>query len=149
MVVSRVCSSHLIAAEVTDTLEEAAQKMACNHVGALAVFDEGTLVGIISEADIVTAVAEEASLFAASVDEYMTEEPITIALEDDAGLAARRMVEHGISHLPVLDAGSAIAMVSKGDLMASGARPRWPGLELSSDQLGVVAEGGLQASSAH
>jgi CBS domain-containing protein len=121
MVVSRFCSSDLIAAEVTDTLIEAAQQMARNHVGALAVFDEGSLVGIISEADIVTAIAEEASLFAASVEEYMTEEPITIAPGDDAGLAARRMVEHGISHLPVVDAGSAIAMVSKGDLLAIGA----------------------------
>jgi CBS domain-containing protein len=121
MVVSGFCSSDLIAAEVTDTLLEAAQKMAHNHVGALAVFDEGALVGIISEADIVTAVAEEASLFAASVDEYMTEGPITVASGDDAGLAARRMVAHGIGHLPVLDAGSAIGMVSRGDLLAIGA----------------------------
>jgi CBS domain-containing protein len=121
MVVSGFCSSDLIAAEVTDTLLEAAQKMACNHVGALAVLDEGALVGIISEADIVAAVAEEASLFAASVEDYMTEEPITVASGDKAGLAARRMVEHGISHLPVVDAGAAIGMVSKGDLLAIGA----------------------------
>jgi CBS domain-containing protein len=121
MKVESLCSNNLITAEVTDTLVEAAQKMARNHVGALAVLDEGTLVGVLSEADVVKAVAEEASLDVTAVDEYMTEDAITVVPGDDAGVAAQRMVEHGIGHLPVMDAGSAIAMLSKGDLMAVGA----------------------------
>jgi CBS domain-containing protein len=121
MKVESLCSNDLITAEVTDTLVEAAQKMARNHVGALAVLDEGTLVGVLSEADLVKAVAEEASLEVTAVDEYMTEDAITVVPGDDAGIAAQRMVDHGIGHLPVMDAGSAIGMVSKGDLMAVGA----------------------------
>jgi CBS domain-containing protein len=121
MKVESLCSNDLITAEVTDTLVEAAQKMARNHVGALAVLDEGTLVGVLSEADLVKAVAEEASLEVTAVDEYMTEDAITVVPGDDAGIAAQRMVEHGIGHLPVMDAGSAIGMVSKGDLLAVGA----------------------------
>jgi CBS domain-containing protein len=121
MKVESLCSSGLITAEVTDTLFEAAQKMARNHVGALAVLDEGTLVGVLSEADVVAAVAEEASLGVTAVDEYMTEDAITVVPGDDAGIAAQRMVEHGIGHLPVMDAGSAIGMLSKGDLLAVGA----------------------------
>ncbi|HXN78868.1 MAG TPA: CBS domain-containing protein [Candidatus Dormibacteraeota bacterium] len=121
MKVESLCSSGLITAEVTDTLFEAAQKMARNHVGALAVLDEGTLVGVLSEADVVAAVAEEASLEVTAVDEYMTEDAITVVPGDDAGIAAQRMVEHGIGHLPVMDAGSAIGMLSKGDLLAVGA----------------------------
>ena len=50
MKVASLCSTDLITVEVTDTLFEAAQKMARNHVGALAVLDEGTLVGVLSEA---------------------------------------------------------------------------------------------------
>ena len=120
MKVEAVCSNVLITAEVTDTLFEAAQKMARNHVGALAVLDEGTLVGVLSEADLVTAVAEERSLDVTAVEDYMTEDAITVVPGDDAGIAAQRMVEHGIGHLPVMDAGSAIGMLSKGDLLAVG-----------------------------
>jgi len=120
MKVETLCSGVLITAEVTDTLFEAAQKMSRNHVGALAVLDEGTLVGVLSEADLVTAVAEERSLDVTAVEDYMTEDAITVVPGDDAGIAAQRMVEHGIGHLPVMDAGSAIGMLSKGDLLAVG-----------------------------
>ena len=123
MKVATLCSTEVITAEVTDTLFEAAQKMARNHVGALAVLDEGALVGVISEADLVTAIAEEASPELTAVDEYMTEGAITVTRQDDAAIAARRMVEHGIGHLPVIDHDSAIGMVSKGDLLALGAVP--------------------------
>src|SRR5450759_4254511 len=123
MKVATLCSAEVITAEVTDTLFEAAEKMAHNHVGALAVLDEGALVGVISEADLVRAIAEEASFELTAVDEYMTEGAITITPQDDAAIAARRMVEHGIGHLPVIDHDSAIGMVSKGDLLALGAVP--------------------------
>jgi CBS domain-containing protein len=85
--------------------------------------DEGALVGVISEADLVTAMAEEASPELTAVDEYMTEGAITVTPQDDPAIAARRMVEHGIGHLPVIDHDSAIGMVSKGDLLALGAVP--------------------------
>jgi CBS domain-containing protein len=114
-------SGEMITAEVTDTLFEAAQKMARNHIGALGVLDEGKLVGVISEADLVAAVADEASMELTSVDEYMTEGAITVVPSDEAEIAARRMVEHGIGHLPVVDGDSAIGMLSKGDLLAVGA----------------------------
>lgn len=126
MKVSTLCSTDVITAEVTDTLLEAAQKMAHNHVGALAVLDEGVLVGVISEADLVTAIAEEASFELESVDEFMTDGAITVTPQDDAGIAARRMVENGIGHLPVIERDEAVGMVSKGDLLAVGvvAAPR-------------------------
>jgi CBS domain-containing protein len=121
MKVGDFCSNEVISAEVTDTLFEAAQKMARNRVGALAVLDEGTLVGVISEADLVAAVAEEANLDSTSVDEYMTEGAITVAPGDEGGIAARRMVEHGIGHLPVIEGNVTLGMLSKGDLLAVGA----------------------------
>jgi CBS domain-containing protein len=120
MKVATLCSSGMITADVTDTLFEAALAMARNHVGALAVLDDGVLVGVISEADLVSAVAEEAPLELTSVDEFMTEGAITVTPGDDAGIAARRMVENGIGHLPVVDHDLPIGMVSKGDLLAVG-----------------------------
>jgi len=126
MKIATLCSSGVITAEVTDTLFEAAQSMASNHVGALAVVDEGVLVGVISEADLVIAIAEEVPLELTTVDSFMTADAITVTPGDDAGIAARRMVENGIGHLPVIERDSAIGMVSKGDLLAVGvvAAPR-------------------------
>jgi CBS domain len=56
-----------------------------------------------------------------AVEEYMTEDAVTVVRGEDANIAARRMVEHGIGHLSVIDGDSAIGMVSKGDLLAVGA----------------------------
>jgi CBS domain-containing protein len=123
MKISAVCSSAVLTASATDTLLEAAQKMTRHRVGALAVVDEGALVGILSEADLVAAIAEMAGFATTPIADYMTEGAITISPADDAGIAARRMVEHGIGHLPVMDGDTAIAMVSKGDLLAVGAVP--------------------------
>ena len=73
-----------------------------------------------------TAIAEEAPLELTTVDEFMTADAITVTPGDDAGIAARRMVENGIGHLPVMERDSTIGMVSKGDLLALGvvAAPR-------------------------
>lgn len=127
MRVESLCSTEVITADITDTLFEAAERMTRNHVGALAVLDEGVLVGVISEADLVAAIAEEASPTHTAVEEYMTEDPVTVVRGEDASIAARRMVEHGIGHLPVIDGDSAIGMVSKGDLLAVGAVAALPG----------------------
>ncbi len=111
----------MVTADVADTLLEAARKMARHHVGALVVLDDGALVGVISEADVVLAVAEGAGLDRTLIADYMTEGAITIGAAEDAGTAAQRMVEHGIGHLPVIDGEIAVAMVSRGDLLAVGA----------------------------
>ena len=121
MKVGTICTKQLVSVAVSDTLLEAAQKMAHHRVGALAVLDEGALVGVISEADLVAAIAEEATLAKTPVDEYMTEDAITVSPGDDEGVAARRMVEHGIGHLPVTERGLTIGMLSKGDLLSVGA----------------------------
>lgn len=94
--------------------------MASNHVGALAVLDEGVLVGVISEADLVAAIAEHAPMELTTVDEFMTADAITVTPGDDAGIAARRMVENAIGRLPVIERDSTVGMVSKGDLLAVG-----------------------------
>lgn len=121
--VSRLCSGDLIAVGLTDTLLGAAQKMAHKRIGALAVMHQGDLVGVITEADVVCAIAEGASPTTTVVADYMTEAPVTVASTDGVDLAARRMIEHGIGHLPVMDSGVVVGMVSRGDLLAVGAVP--------------------------
>lgn len=117
MRVGRLSNTVLVTADVTDTLLEAARRMDRQHVGAMPVFDEGTLVGVLSERDLVQAMAEGAPPDTTSVADYMTEGPITVRLQDDVSLAARRMREHGIRHLPVVLGGQVVGMLSMRDLL--------------------------------
>lgn len=119
----RICSAPMIAIDVEGSLLEAAQRMTYKRVGALAVLDEGKLVGIISEADLVAAIVERVPLIKTCVRACMTEAPITVSVSDDADRAARYMLEHEIGHLPVMDSGVPVGMISRGDLLAVGAKP--------------------------
>lgn len=120
MKVGSFCSSDLITAESTDTLLEAAEKMSRCHIGALAVLEGDELVGVLSEADLVTAIAEEASLHDTAVEDYMTEEPVSVGPAEEVTTAARRMVENGIGYLLVVEHGAPVGIVSRGDLLALG-----------------------------
>ena len=117
MKVGRISSTVLITADVTDTLLEAATKMDRQHVGALPVLDDGELVGVLSERDLVKAIAERAAADTTSVADYMAEGAITVRLEDDVSVAAKRMREHGIRHLPVVLAGQLVGMLSIRDVV--------------------------------
>lgn len=119
-----VCTRSLVTVDVNDSLLDAAWRMTYRRVGALAVLEKGTLVGVISEADVVCAIVEQAALATTPVREYMTEAPITVSASDDVTLAARYMLEHGIGHLPVIDADrEVVGMLTRSDLLGVGAVP--------------------------
>lgn len=121
MKVGTFCSSDLVTTDATDTLLEAAEKMSRSHIGALAVLDGDELVGVLSEADLVRAIAEEASLHDTAVEDYMTEDPVCIEPANEVTTAARVMVENGIGYLLVVEHGAPVGIVSRGDLLALGA----------------------------
>jgi CBS domain-containing protein len=121
--VGRICSGELVTIDVGDSLVEAAERMTNKRVGALAVMDKGSLVGIISEADLVAAIVEHPPMQATCVRDYMTDTPITVSVLDDADLAATYMLEHEIGHLPVMESSEPVGMLSRSDLLAIGAVP--------------------------
>ena len=106
-----------------ESILDAARKMTYGRVGAVAVTEQEVLVGIISEADVVCAIVEQVAIATTSVREYMTEAPITVSVTDDVALAARYMLANDIGHLPVIDSGELVGMVTRGDLLAIGAVP--------------------------
>lgn len=118
--VGRVCTRTLVTVDVNDSLIDAAQKMSTGRIGGLLVMDKGTLVGVISESDVVCAMVEGASLRATVVSAYMTEDPITVSVDDDVALAARYMFEHGIGHLPVVDSDEPVGILTRTDLLRAG-----------------------------
>jgi len=96
-----------------DTLGEVAERMTLKNVGAVAVKDSGRLIGILTERDLLKAMAARVHSSEARVRQWMTVDPITTSADTDVDDAARVMLEHGFRHLPVLDDdGRVIGIVS-------------------------------------
>ena len=106
-----------ITATADDGLEQVAARLQDKDISALVVLDGYRLVGIITERDIVRAVADRRDLADGTAGEYMTSEPATVDLEMPLAEVARRMLAYGVRHLPVVVAGDVIGMVSARDLL--------------------------------
>jgi CBS domain-containing protein len=100
-----------------DTLGEAAERMAEDGVGSAVVLDSGRLIGILTERDLLRAVAGRVHTSEARVREWMTVDPITATEETSADEAMRTMLEQGFRHLPVIEEGRTIGVVSLRELM--------------------------------
>jgi CBS domain-containing protein len=83
----------------------------------VAIMDGYRLAGIITERDIVRAVADRRDLADGTAGDYMTLEPATVSLETPLGEVARTMLAYGVRHLPVVVGGEVIGMVSARDLL--------------------------------
>lgn len=85
-------------------LVEAAQRLAQRDVGPLPVMEGDSLVGFVTDRDIVVrAIAESRDPATTSVSEVMSEPAVTCYADEDAQMAARLMQEKQIKRLPVLD----------------------------------------------
>jgi len=95
-----------------DTLGEVAEKMRAQNVGAVLVRDYGKLIGILTERDMLRAMAARVHTSEARVRQWMTEDPITAPPDMTADEAAQVMLSHGFRHLPVLDGSTVLGIVS-------------------------------------
>jgi CBS domain-containing protein len=100
-----------------DTLGQAAEAMVERGVGSAVVSDFGRLIGILTERDLLRAVAGRVHSSEARVREWMTAEPITATTSTDLAEAARTMLDQGFRHLPVVEEDRAIGIVSIRDVV--------------------------------
>ena len=98
-----------------DTLQQAAGKMREQQTGSLLVLDGQDLVGIVTERDVLKAVATATPLDT-PVSEVMSKDLITVEPGTSLREAARIMTERWIRHLPVLESGRLVGIVSQRDL---------------------------------
>ena len=97
---------------------DALKMMNENNVGALCVQVDDYLVGIVSERDIVTAIARKgADVLEAPVSAIMTRDVQTCSVDERATALLRRMTEGRFRHLPVVENGQLHAVVSIGDVV--------------------------------
>ncbi len=95
-----------------DTLGEVAERMTKQNVGAVIVKDHGRLIGILTERDMLRAMAARVHTSDARVRQFMTADPITAAPDMPLDDAAQVMLDHGFRHLPVVDGSNVIGVVS-------------------------------------
>lgn len=116
MQVREVMTEATVTDSPSDTLRSAAERMWRNQTGSLLVMDDGRLAGIITERDVLRAVALGADLATCTVDEAMTTEVYTVPPDMELREAAREMAARWIRHLPVVQAGQVLGMVSMRDV---------------------------------
>jgi CBS domain-containing protein len=110
--------SAVYSVQPTDTVFEAITLMAGKNVGALLVMDDGRLVGVISERDYTRKVAllgkdSRTTL----VREIITNRLFTVPPEATVSECLRLMVDNRVRHLPIVEGGAVIGVVSIGDLV--------------------------------
>lgn len=113
--VGSIMSGDLLAVDPAATLADAARQMHARRVGAVVVLDAGRLVGILTERDVLRAVATDR--LEGDVREAMTHAPDTVEAGDTTGHAAALMIHGGFRHLPVVDGEAVVGIVSIRDLM--------------------------------
>ncbi len=101
----------------TQTVRDAARIMAANRVGALAVIENGKLVGILSERDIVfRAVGGDLAVDATTVADIMTREPVTVDIDDAISDSLAAKLGDAFRHLPVMENGQVVGLLSYRDI---------------------------------
>jgi CBS domain-containing protein len=100
-------------------LAEIARDMRAHDSDSVAVIDDAKLVGIITERDLVRAIADGLDPAQASAAMVMTSDPATVTLDEDVSVVAVKMIRLGIRHLPVVDEqGKPAGLVSARNLVA-------------------------------
>jgi CBS domain-containing protein len=113
--IAEVMSRDLLSVERSLALLDAARAMHERRVGAVVVLDRDRLVGILTERDVLRAVATDR--LDGSVGDAMTHAPDTVEAHESSGHAAALMIHGGFRHLPVVEGDAVVGIVSIRDLM--------------------------------
>lgn len=100
----------------SDSLRDAATRMWKQQTGSLLVMEGDGLLGIITERDVMKAVARGDDIDHTPVSAVMTTSVLTVTPETSLPEAARHMATRWVRHLPVVDDGVVVGMVSQRDL---------------------------------
>jgi len=113
-----VKGSQVFSLAPTDSVLRAIEIMADRHIGALVVMQQGTLLGIVSERDYARKVIlKNRSSHDTPVSDIMTSPALTVTLADTIHHCMQVMTEHRFRHLPVMESGRVVGMLSIGDLV--------------------------------
>ena len=109
---NEVMRTEFITVAPEDTLGEVAEKMTVLNVGSVVVKDFGTLIGILTERDLLKAMAARVHSSEARVRQFMTVDPVTATPEMDCEEAEQLMLDKGFRHLPIVEGDDVLGVVS-------------------------------------
>jgi predicted transcriptional regulator len=101
--------------EPDTSLADAVRLMQDNAIGCLVVQHEGRVNGILTERDLLLRTSDT-SLDGLRVGELMTPDPVVLRPDDSIAVAIHKMAVGGFRHIPLVEDGSATAVVSAGDV---------------------------------
>jgi CBS domain-containing protein len=127
MLVGEIMHSDVKTASPSDSFADVAKMMRSHGISSVVVLDGKKLQGIVTERDIVNLVAEGGDSSTTTVERGMTRlDLITVDSKTELADAAEQMVSNNIRHLPIVDGGNVVGIVSIRDMT------RWAAEELSS-----------------
>jgi CBS domain-containing protein len=118
--VGELMTRDVLTVDPADSVGEAAEKMIDRGVGAVVVSDFGRIIGILTERDVLRAVAQRVSPADARTRQWMTPDVVTVPPSMPADEAAQLMLDSNFRHLPVVEEGRVLGIVSIRDVMRPG-----------------------------
>ena len=116
--VEELMSSPPVTCPADASLSEATTLMDRRQIGAVVITDRGGVAGILTERDLLRAAATDIDPHAESVRAWMTADPDVVGVHDQVDAAWSGLTHHHYRHLPVVDHGSLVGVVSLRDLLA-------------------------------
>ena len=117
MRIGGVMRTRLITALPTETAAAAIDRMVEAGIGATLVLDGYSLAGIFTERDVLRLARDGSAFEELVLQDVMTRNPVTIAADDDILAAAQLMGERNVRHLPVVEGGNVVGIVSIRDVL--------------------------------
>ena len=108
-------SRPVVTAKPSETLRAVAKRMNLHAIGCVVVVDQGRVVGVVTERDLLRCTAKGVPPDKAAAESAMTKPVITAGPEDEIPEAIRLLVLHNIKKLPVLDDGRLVGIVTFSD----------------------------------
>jgi CBS domain-containing protein len=119
--IKEVMTRDVRACEPNATVVEAAKVMAQEDVGPIPIVEDGRLVGIVTDRDIVVrVVAEGRDPNATKVSEIASTELVTVSPDDDLDEALKLLAERQIRRLPVVEGDRLVGIVAQADIARLG-----------------------------
>jgi len=113
--------SWVVTMRLDSTIDTVVRRMRLERIGAVIISPDGkSVIGILSERDILHALAEHGTaLLALKAEDLMTREVVTCSREDTLQSVMVKMTQRRIRHLPVVEQGQLAGIVSIGDAVKS------------------------------
>ncbi len=115
--VADIMSHPVVTAAASESIAETATRMRERHVGSVVVVEGDKPIGILTERDMIRIAAAGSDTSTDTVSEWMTSNPDSVASDEEVTDAFASLAEHGYRHIPVVDEGVLVGLVSMRDLM--------------------------------